>query len=67
MGTMHIFLFKLESRLELPLVSTIKTFVTLRPFCLCSASLAERLAELKQSFLNLLGQNGSRLTKVYRM
>ena len=52
-----------------------KTFVTRRPFCLkilkklcfCTASLAirTRLAMQKQSFFNLLGQNGGRMTKVY--
>ena len=35
--------------------------------CLCTASLVERtrLAMHKQSFFNLLGQNGHRVTKVY--
>ena len=64
MGTVHIFLFKLQCRLELPLVSIIKTFVTRRPFCFCWAE-RTRLAELKESFLNRLRQNGRRVTKVY--
>ena len=68
MGTMHIFLFNLQCRLELPLVSTVglcHAAAILSQYC--SASLAERtrLAEHKQSFLNLLRKNGRRVTKVY--
>ena len=38
-----------------------------KKFCLCTASLVERtrLTEHKQSFLNLLRQNGCHVTKVY--
>ena len=71
MGTMHIFLFNLQCRLELPLVSTVDLCYAAAILSLdCLASLAERtrLAEHKQlSFLNLLRQNGRRVTKVYCM
>ena len=56
-------------------ILTLQTFVTRRPFCLrrfkklcsCTASLvlSTSLAVHKQSFLNLLRQNGGRVIKVY--
>ena len=55
-------------------VSNLQTFLMLRPFCLwtfkklclCMAdlNLSMMLAVHKQSFLNLLRQNGRRMTKV---
>ena len=71
MGTMHIFFIQITiCRLELPLVSTIDLChaeAILSQDCLASLAERTRLAEHKQNFLNILRQNGRRVTKVYFM